>query len=472
VNTEDLAFAGAARQAELLRRREVSSRELTEICLERIERLDPAINAFRAVMAEAALAEADEADRRIARGADDPPLLGVPVGIKDNHDVAGQLTTHGTAAHGPAATEDAEIVRRLRAAGAVVVGKTNLPELAIHGFTESETWGATRNPWNLERVPGGSSGGSAAAVAAGMVPLATASDGGGSIRIPAASCGIFGLKPQRGRVSMAPEREHWHGLSVAGCVSRTVLDTALFLDAVAGPGAGDADTPPPPGRPFVESASSPPGNLRIALSFKGALPSRLDPEMRAAIEATAELLRSLGHQVARDDVAFGTIGSAQATPRYLRGIHDDAVAMPHPEKLERRTRGIARLGALYRPWFIRWVRSREPVHARRLNRVLERSDVVLMPILTRPAFEVGRWEGRGAIRTVVPMSSTYPYAIPWNVTGQPACSVPAGFSRDGLPLAVQLVGRPNDEGALLSLAAQIEAERPWADRRPPEPVEP
>lgn len=467
MDADELAFAGIARQAELLRRHEVSSRDLTELCLGRIEDLDQRINAFRTVMPERGLADADRADARLSAG-EEAPLLGVPVAVKDNVDMVDEITSHGTAAYGPPATEDAEIVRRLRKTGAVIVGKTTLPELAIHGFTESEAWGATRNPWNLDRVPGGSSGGSAAAVAAGMVGIAHASDGGGSIRIPAASCGIFGLKPQRGRVSMAPSYpEHWHGMSVFGCVSRTVFDTALFLDAVAGPGPGDADAPPPPTRPFAEAAATPPAKLRVALSFKSALPTRLDPEMRAAIEATAELLRSLGHDVVREDVAFGSVGANQATPRYLRGIHDDVVRMPYPERLEARTRHFGQLGGLYPMWLIRRVRSREAAHARRLNRVLERNDVLLMPVLSRPAIEVGRWEGRGALRTIVPMASVYPYTIPWNVTGQPAASVPAGFSRDGLPLAVQLVGRPSDEATLLSLAAQIEAERPWANLRPP-----
>jgi amidase len=216
--------------------------------LERIERFDGRLNAFRVVLADRALAEAEEADRRIAAG-ETAPLLGVPIAVKDNVDVAGEITTFGTGSYDTPAAADSAHYRRLRDAGAVLIGKTNLPELAIWPFTESQTWGRTRNPWNPERSSGGSSGGSGAAVAAGLVGAASASDGGGSIRIPAAACGLFGLKPQRGRVSLMPLHEHWLGLSVAGCLSRRVIDTALWLDVAAGPEPGDADTPPPPERP-------------------------------------------------------------------------------------------------------------------------------------------------------------------------------------------------------------------------------
>ncbi len=232
---QEVAFAGAARLAELVRSKEVSPTELVELYLDRISRLDPELNAFRVVLAEQARADAKQAEKRIA-GGDEAPLLGVPVAIKDNVDYAGEVTTDGTAAYGDPAREDGLIVRRLREAGATIIGKTNLPELAIFGFTESPTWGDTRNPWDTSRTCGGSSGGSAVAVAAGLSAIAHATDGAGSIRYPAAYCGLFGLKPQRNRISLWPDREHWHGLSVAGCVSRTVMDTALYLDAISGHG--------------------------------------------------------------------------------------------------------------------------------------------------------------------------------------------------------------------------------------------
>src|SRR6478609_9512811 len=248
----------------MVRAGEVSPSELVRLHLERIERLDPQLNSFRVVLAERALLEAEQAEARI-KGGDERPLLGVPIALKDSTDLAGEQTTLGTDGFPDPATADSEMVRRLREAGAIVVGKTLLPELAICGFTESATFGVTRNPWNEQRTPSGSSGGSAAAGAAGLVPIASASDGAGSIRIPAASCGLFGLKPQRGRISLAPHREHWNGLSVDGCVSRTVLDTALWLDVTSG-GSEEPGAPPPPQRPFVEAAKTPPGKLRIAYS--------------------------------------------------------------------------------------------------------------------------------------------------------------------------------------------------------------
>jgi amidase len=461
----ELAFAGIARQAELVRAGEVSPRELVELYLERIARLDPQLNAFRVVMAERALAEAAQAESRRAAG-DERPLLGVPVAVKDGYDVAGELTTLGTGAFGAPAQEDAEIVKRLRGAGAIVIGKTLLPELAMLGYTESATWGVTRNPWNQDHTTGGSSGGSAAAVAAGMVGTAVASDGAGSIRIPAACCGLFGLKPQRGRVSLSPDREHWNGLSVLGCVSRSVLDTALFLDVTNGPAPGDADVAPAPHGPFVEAARSDPGRLRIAVSAKPVIPVPVDAQIRDALQGTADLLRSLGHDVREHDPAYGLIGNS-FVPRYLRGIHDDAAAMPRPERLERRTRAIARLGGLFPPALVAKARTDEAAHAARINAIFDDHDVVLTPVTARLPVEVGRWEGRGALATLLGNALTYPFTGAWNTLGQPAAAVPVGFTAAGLPLAVQLVGRPNDERTLLSLAAQIEAERPWADARPP-----
>src|SRR5665811_276697 len=240
----------------MVRAGEVSPVELVGLYLDRIGRLDPTLNSFRAVFAEQALLEAEQAEARLSAG-DRRPLLGVPVAIKDCVDVAGDVTTYGTDGFTDPARADSEIVRRLREAGAIVVGKTLLPELAICGFTESATWGVTRNPWDPQRTPGGSSGGSAAAVAAGLAPIALATDGAGSIRIPASSCGLFGLKPQRGRVSLAPDLQHWNGLSAYNCVSRSVLDTALWLDVVSG-GSTEPGAPPPPDRPFVEAARTPP----------------------------------------------------------------------------------------------------------------------------------------------------------------------------------------------------------------------
>lgn len=454
---DPVAFAGLARQAELIAAGELSSRELTELYLERIGRLDPRLNAFRVVIAERALAEAAQADGR-RRGGDSRPLLGVPVAIKDDCDVAGEVTAFGTDAHGGPALEDAELVRRLRSAGAIVIGKTNVPELTITPFTESPTYGATRNPWDEHRTPGGSSGGSAAAVAAGLVGGALGSDGGGSIRIPAGCCGLFGLKPQRGRVPTAPRDEPWHGLSVFGPIARRVADAALFLDAIAGAGA----------EPLVLAAQRPPGRLRIAISEKVPQPITVKPdaEQRGALADAVELLRGLGHDVVERDPDYGQCVNAFSA-RYLRGIHDEARQMAHPERLSRRTRGYARLGSLIVPPLLARMRAGEAQDAARLSVVFDGVDVLLTPMFTRRPLPIGEYDGRGALWTFNGTARWVPYCAPWNHTGQPGMSVPIGFTPDGFPLAVQFVGRPDDEATLLSLAGQIEAERPWADRLPP-----
>ncbi|HEV3230119.1 MAG TPA: amidase [Solirubrobacteraceae bacterium] len=463
----DLAFSGITRQAELIAQGEVSPRELVQTYLDRIERLDPQLNAFRVVFAERALAEADQAQGR-QRAGGERPLLGVPVAIKDDIDVAGEVTAWGGVAHGPPASADAEVVRRLRTAGAIVIGKTNVPELTIWPFTESVRFGVTRNPWNTDRTPGGSSGGSAAAVAAGLVGVALGDDGGGSIRIPAACCGLVGLKPQRGRVSLMPRHRAWHGLSVNGGLTRSVRDTALLLDVIAGAVDGDDDRAPEPERSFTESASARPGRLRIAVSAKvpPGLIARVAPEVRRSLDETAELLRSLGHDVSREDPDYGLSGLSFIA-RYVRGIHDDAEEVAHPERLEPRTRGMARLGRLVSDRALARILRREDDQARRINGIFDRHDVVMTPTFATPPPLVGRWEGRGALWTFNGVASFVPYCAAFNHTGQPALAVPAGFTADGLPLSVQLVGRPNDEGTLLSLAAQLEAERRWADRRPP-----
>ena len=463
----DLAFAGLARQAEQIRAGEVSSRELVELYLDRIERIDPELNAFRVVMGERALVEADQADARRGAGESDRPLLGVPVAVKDNLDVAGETTGHGTAAGGGPATADSELVRRLRAAGAVLIGKTQLSELAMWPFTLSGAWGVTRNPWDTDRTPGGSSGGSAAAVAAGLAGAATASDGGGSIRIPAAACGLFGLKPQRGRVSLGPDPEHWYGLSVAGAVTRTVMDTAVYLDAVAGPAPGDAHSPAPPARSFAESASRPPGRLRVALSLGSpSPPTYVSDDVERGVQETADLLRSLGHEVVEHKPDYGLL-LPLFVPRWLRGIKDDADRMARPERLERRSRNMARLGSYISAGAVAKSRESEAALNARLAPTFRDHDVLLTPTLPTLPLELDRVVGRSTARTFAEAANFAAFCPSWNLTGQPSAAVPAGHTAEGVPLSAQLVGRREDEGTLLSLAAQIEAERPWADRRPP-----
>jgi len=472
MDATDLAYAGIARQAALIASGEVSSRELVELYLERIARLDPRLNAFRVIFAERVLLEADQADAR--RRAESPPtqrpLLGVPIAVKDNIDVAGELTCDGTNAQDEPARADAEVVRRLRAAGAVIIGKTNQPELALWPFTETATFGVTRNPWDLQRTTGGSSGGSAAAVAAGLVGAALASDGAGSIRIPAAWCGLFGLKPQRGRVPLAPHPRHWHGMSVSGVLTRHVADTALFCDVASGASDVDVDHAPPPAVPFASAATTPPAKLRIAYSTRvpPGLIASPDADARRALQETVELLRSLGHEVSERDPDYGPQAGPGVLVRYLSGAAEDAAAVAHPERLERRTRAIARMGDLVPRALLERSLAGEAELSRRINTVLEDHQVLLTPGTAVAAPRIGRLQGRGALVTFNTVARWVPYYGVWNLTGQPAASVPAGFGADGLPRAVQLVGRPNDEATLLSLAGQLEAERPWAPQRPPE----
>jgi amidase len=461
---EEVAFAGAARISEMVRAKEISPSELVELYLERISRIDPKLNAFRVVLEEQARTDAKRAEERLAAG-EDAPLLGVPVAVKDNVDYAGEVTTHGTGAYGEPAAEDGLVVRRLRDAGAVILGKTNLPELAIYGFTESPTWGDTRNPWDPSRTCGGSSGGSGVAVAAGMSAIAHATDGAGSIRYPAAFCGLFGLKPQRNRISLWPDREHWYGLSVSGCVSRTVMDTALYLDVMSGPESGDFDAPPPFERPLVEAARTPPGKLRIACTTKTATPVRKAPEVLAAYEETIELLSSLGHEVTEAAPPYSR-ARTDFFPMYFRGIRDEALSLPHPERLSAQSNGFLRLGRLFSDRRMSKVRDRMPRATAKIQGFFRDFDVLLTPATAQPPFEVGKLLGKGAISTMNAMANVYPYGFRWNYTGQPAATIPAGFTDSGLPLSVMLIARPNREDVLVSLGAQLEAERPWADRRP------
>jgi amidase len=462
--SDDVAFAGAARIAEMVRAKEISPGELVEIYLERIATLEPQLNAFRVVLPEGARADAKAAEERLTKG-DDAPLLGVPVAIKDNIDYAGEVTTHGTAAYGDPATQDSLVVRRLREAGATILGKTNLPELAIYGFTESPTWGATRNPWDTSKTPGGSSGGSGVAVAAGMCAIAHATDGAGSIRYPAAYNGLFGLKPQRNRISLSPDREHWHGLSVSGCVSRTVEDTALYLDAMSGPEKGDLDSPPPFEQALVEAARTSPAKLRIAHTTKTATPVRKSPDAMAAYNETIELLRSLGHEVTEAAPPYSS-ARTDFFPMYFRGIRDEALSLPHPQRLSDQTKGFIRMGRLFTDRKMQRVKDRLPAAMAKIEAFFRDYDLLLTPATAQPPFEVGKLLGKGALNTMNAMANVYPYGFRWNYTGQPAATIPAGFTDTGLPRSVMLIARPNREDVLVSLGAQLEAERPWADRRP------
>ena len=444
----DVAYAGVRGQRELLRSGRLTAVELLGLCLARIDDLNGHLNAFRTLFRERALAEAQAADAALAAG-EDRPLLGVPVAVKDNVAVAGHAPGMGTSSPEPVAGRDAEQVRRLREAGAVIVGTTHLPELALWPFTESQTWGATRNPWHLAHTPGGSSGGSAAAVAAGLVAAATASDGGGSIRIPAASCGLVGLKPQRGRVPLAPDTEHWHGLSVSGILTRTTADQALLLSVLSG-GA-------------IPAAVGEPGALRIAWSVKAPVPTPVHPAVRGALDGTLEVLRGLGHTVTQHDPSYGKIQPSFLV-RYARGARDDLVRLVDPSSTEPRTRAVAAIGGRVTDALVARARRWGDEAAARLAQLPGGADVLVTPVLAAPPIHVGALTGRS---TLARAGRVVPFTPAWNVTGQPAISVPAGCTADGLPLAVQLVGQPDSEPLLLALAAQLERATGFSSRRPP-----
>jgi amidase len=447
-----IAFAGLERQFELMRDGELTSVRLTEIYLERIARLDPVLNAYRIVFAERALAEARQADGRRAAG-DSRPLLGVPMAIKDDCDIAGELTCHGSTAHDGPAPADAEIVRRLRQAGAVILGKTNVPELEIVPFTESPTFGATRNPWDIMRTPGGSSGGTAAAVSAGLCAVGIGSDGAGSIRIPSGATGLFGLKPQRGRTSTAPANEPWHGLSIWGVLARRVGDAARVYDVIRDGGPD-----------FTAAAQSDPGRLRIAVS-PGAPPLsgvKADAEQLGGVRGTMTLLEELGHDVEYRQIEFTPTAVANLMARYLRGVHDEARSLPHPERLSRRTKGYARIGAAIPPAVVARARAGEDEDYERLNAAFaDGYDAILTPMFTKRVPKVNTYEGRSALWALNASVRLVPWCGHCNHTGQPAASIPAGFAGDGFPLAVQLIAPRDREDTLLSLAAQLERARDW-----------
>ncbi|WP_336109569.1 amidase [Streptomyces sp. PTD9-10] len=458
--------AGLAESARALAAGEVSSRTLVERALARIEATQPTLNAFRIVRTEAALAEADAADRELAAGVR-RPLLGVPVAVKDDTDVAGEPTAFGCPGDFPPVARDGEAVRRLRAAGAVIVGKTNTCELGQWPFTEGPAFGETRNPWHTGHTPGGSSGGSAAAVAAGLVPAALGSDGAGSVRIPASWTHLIGIKPQRGRISTWPRGEAFHGITVNGTLARTVADAALLLDAASG--NHERDPHRPPALTVSDAVGRDPGRLRIALSLKPpftAVPARLRPEVRARILELAEKLSASGHTVEEADPPYGQIGLT-FVPRATAGIADHVRETPDPALLDPRTRDAARLGRLLGGVPLRAARRAEGVLHRRIGAFFGSYDVVLAPTTATPPPAIGALYRLGGLATDRAMIAACPYAWPWNVLGWPGVNVPAGFV-GALPVGAQLLGPANSELLLVSLAAQLEAELRWHERWPPQ----
>ncbi|MFF4444083.1 amidase [Streptomyces sp. NPDC001502] len=461
----ELMFQGVARQAELVRTGKTTSRALVEAALRRTARTDAVLGAFRVVLAEQALAEADARDATEPTG----PLHGVPIAVKDELDVAGQVTTFGGSANRTPVTADSEAVRRLRAAGAVVIGKTTMPEFGQWPFTESAAHGHTRNPWDTTRTPGGSSGGSAAAVAAGLVGAALGGDGGGSIRIPAACCGLFGLKPQRGRVSTAPNPHLWYALGTVGPLTRSVGDAALLYDVLAGTTPTDRWSARPATTSWVQALETPPGRLRIGYSVKPAVPAvRPHPEHVGAVLESVRALRELGHDVREVDPRYPDATAAFAA-QFCGGVRAEADAVERPDLLERRTRQTLALARLVPESAVeRGIRAGERL-AERADRMFTTMDLLLTPVVAERPRPVGALDGAGLLTALARSRPMVAYTALWNVTGHPAASVPAGLGEDGLPLAVQLVGRRDDEVTLLRVAAQLEEVRPWAQRRPRPP---
>jgi amidase len=471
----ELLFRPATDLARMIRAGELSSRELVEASLERIDALQPELNAFCHLDPEGALATADA----IPHG-DERPFAGVPIAIKDTAPVAGMPFTLGSDIFGDFVPgHDAFAVRRLREAGFVLVGKTSLPEFGILPVTEPRRFGPTRNPWDTDRTPGGSSGGAAAAVASGMVPLAHGSDGGGSIRIPAACCGLVGLKPSRGRISRGPEQGE-DFLVQDGVLTCTVAETAALLDVLAGYEPGDASWAPPPAEPFGEAARRDPGRLRIGFTSSAPIETEPDPLSERAVRDAAELLSSLGHEVQEapapwhgqdllrvftlvfgTPVGLGMVFGAQVTGREPTEELVEPLSWTIWKGLQERT-----------PVDYLLARTQLTIASRAIVALWDEYDVVMTPALGQRPVRIGEldacsdepWEDfrRSGEFT--------PYTAIFNVTGQPAISLPLFHGDDGLPLAVQLAGRPADEATLLSLGAQLEAARPWADRRPEQAV--
>ena len=444
----------------------VTSDELVRRSLDAIDASQSTLNAFRVVLTKEALADAAQADRKRAAG-EQLPLLGIPIAVKDDVDVDGVPTRFGTGGYVPMAHQDAEVVRRLRAAGAVIVGKTNTCELGQWPFTSGPAFGHTRNPWSSEHTPGGSSGGSAAAVAAGLVAAAIGSDGAGSVRIPAAWTHLVGIKPQRGRISTWPLPEAFNGITVNGVLARTVTDAALVLDAASGNVPGDLHQPPPVRvSDFVAQA---PGPLNIAMSTKFPYTffrAKLHPEIRAAMATVAGQLQQLGHTVVAADPDYNLGMSWNFLSRSTSGLLDWVDRLGPHATLDKRTVANTQTGWLLSQNTLRKARIREAKSQRRIGWIFNLVDVVLAPTTAQPPPRVTDFDHRGGLSTDRAMIRACPLTWPWNLLGWPSINVPAGFTYGGLPIGVQLMGPANSEPLLISLAAELEALNGWVMRQP------
>ncbi|MBY0440726.1 MAG: amidase [Mycobacteriaceae bacterium] len=445
---------------------EVTAVELARRTLHAIDASQPRLNAFRVVLTESALAGAAQADQRRAAG-DEAALLGIPIAVKDDVDVAGVPTAFGTAGSIRPATQDAEVVRRLKAAGAVIVGKTNTCELGQWPFTSGPAFGHTRNPWSRKHTPGGSSGGSAAAVAAGLVTAAIGSDGAGSIRIPAAWTHLVGIKPQRGRISTWPFPEAFNGITVNGVLARTVADAAVVLDAVSGNVDGDLHRPPP--MKVADFVGTAPGPLTIALSTRfpyTGFSAKLHPEIRVACESVGEQLELLGHRVIHGNPDYGLQLSWNFLARSTSGLLEWAERLGSDVLFDNRTRSNLALGRVLSESVLRTARAQEVTDQQRVGSIFDIVDVVLAPTTAAPPPLLHTFDKLGGLATDRTMIKACPVTWPWNVLGWPSINVPAGFTTQGLPIGVQLMGPANSEGLLVSLAAELEGVIGWANKQP------
>ena len=467
--TDDLAFAPAHAVAAAVRRRELSPVAVVEAALRRIERANPTLNAFVALRGDDALADARALEARIARGEDPGLLAGVPFGVKDLEDLAGLATTQGSVPfRNHVARRDSTQVARLRRAGAIALGKTNTPEFGYTAFTKNRLFGTTRNPWNPERTPGGSSGGSAAAIAAGLVPLATASDGGGSVRIPACYVGAFGLKPTFGRISRGPfEFRDWIDTTCYGPITRCVEDAALFLDAVVGPDPHDPDSLPHPGYSYRARLDELPAGLRVAYSPTLGY-ARVADDVRREVEGAVAVLGDvLGRPIDPLADRFTDPGFGWAS---LNAFQLQAELAPiieaHREEWGRGfIRGVDYGARVTAAEIGRYQRERLQL-IEEFATVFARYDLLLTPTLPTTAFAAGGPlpEGIGGEAFASPLHAVA-FTYPFNLTGHPAATVRAGFADDGLPVGLQLVAERGREDLLLQVARAYERARPF-DRWP------
>jgi amidase len=463
----------ALEQAAAVRALDVSPTELVRHALDRIEALDAGLGAFLTVTPERALAAAARADAAVLAGEDLPALHGVPIAIKDLNNTAGVRTTFGSVVMADFVPDvDDAVVTKLAAAGTISVGKTNTPEFGFPCYTDNDLVGPARCPWDRTRLAGGSSGGAAVAVAAGMLPFAQGSDGGGSIRIPAGINGLFGIKPTRGRVSNAPYGGDITGLGTNGPLARTVRDAAAMLDAMAGPVDGDpAWAPPlPPGESFLAAADRSPGRLRIGRFRESAMPDvELEPEVAAAFDDASRLFEGLGHDV--EDVPPGLLGP-DVLASFERVWVLSAATLPVPPdrvgELRSLTRELRGRGLAMSAQEAMESMLALRLFARGFLQATAHYDVLLAPVTTMTPRPLGWFDSEGDGAADFERQKRYAaFTALFNVTGQPAVSVPLHWTDGGLPIGTMLAGRPADEATLIAVSAQAEAARPWAHRHPP-----